>query len=226
MSDIKKKIAKCLSLANSPEQEEAKAALLMARKLMVKHKLTMEEIKERETQELIKQLVNAHYTRMSDIWAGTLAKIIADHHCCVTYSAREYGGKTYTIGFAGFEDDFRVCQKVYQYAYDFVKVEADRIVKNTDLSNTDRRLAKNSYGMGFCRGLKEAYEEQDRKNEEWGLVLVTPEQVKVLLNDMKTISYNSRKHVSRNSELIHKGYEDGRRFNGGNRTGIEAKKYG
>lgn len=224
MSDIREKIAKCLNLANSPEQEEAKAALLMARKLMAKHKLTIDEIKEKESQKLVKQLINTHYTRMSDIWAGTLAKIIADHHCCVTYSSKEHGGKIYTIAFAGFEDDFKVCQEVYTYAYTFIKEKADRIVKNMNLGNTDKRLAKNSYGVGFCRGLKEAYEEQDRKNEEWGLVLVTPEQVKESLNNMKTVSYNAGKHVSRNSELIHKGYEDGRCFNSGNRTGIEAQK--
>lgn len=224
MSDIKEKIAKCLSLANSPEQEEAKAALLMARKLMAKHKLTMEVVKEKETQELIKHLVNAHYTRMSDVWAGTLAKIIADHHCCVTYNSKEYGGKTYTIGFAGFEDDFKVCQEVYTYAYNFVKEEADRIVKNMNLGNTDRRLAKNSYGIGFCQGLKEAYEEQDKKNEEWGLVLVTPEQVKDSLSEMKTVKYNIGKHVNRSSDLIHKGYQDGKRFNSGSNRGIEAQK--
>lgn len=224
MSDIKEKIAKCLSLANSPEQEEAKAALLMARKLMAKHKLTMEEIKEKEAQELIKQLVNAHYTRMSDAWVGTLAKIIADHHCCVTYSSKVYGGKTYTIGFAGYEDELKICQEVYTYAYDFVKEEADRIVKNMNLGNTDRRLAKNSYGMGFCQGLKEAYEEQDRKNEEWGLVLVTPEQVKNSLNDMKSIKYNVGKHMNRNSELLHKGYQEGRRFNDGRNSCIESQK--
>lgn len=226
MSDIKEKIAKCLSLANSPEQEEAKAALLMARKLMAKHKLSIEEIKEKESQELIKKLVDANYTRMSDVWAGTLAQIIANHHCCVTYSYKQYGGKTYTIGFVGFEDDFKVCQEVYLYAYTFVKEEADRLVKNMNLGNTDKRLAKNSYGMGFCRGLKEAYEEQNRKNEEWGLVLVTPEQVKESLNDMKSIKYNVGKHMNRNSELINKGYQEGRRFNGGRNKSIESQKCG
>lgn len=161
---------------------------------------------------------------MTDIWAGTLAKIIADHHCCVTYNFKEYGGKTYTVGFAGFEDDFKVCQEVYTYAYNFVKEEAERIVKNMSIRNADKRLAKNSYGMGFCRGLKEAYEDQDKKNEEWGLVLVTPEQVKESLSEMKTVKYNVGKHVNKNSALIDKGYEDGKRFSNRSNRGVEAQK--
>ena len=43
--DIRDKIAKLLSLADSPSEAEARAALLKARELMAKHKLRPEEIK-------------------------------------------------------------------------------------------------------------------------------------------------------------------------------------
>lgn len=44
MSDVKDKIAKLLALAESPNENEAKAALLRARELMAEHKLRPEEI--------------------------------------------------------------------------------------------------------------------------------------------------------------------------------------
>lgn len=50
MADIKDKIAKLLALAESPNEAEAKAALLKARELMAKNKLTPEECKPERAQ--------------------------------------------------------------------------------------------------------------------------------------------------------------------------------
>ena len=47
--DYKGKIRKLLALAKSPEPEEAKLALLKARKLMAEHKLTERDLEERNT---------------------------------------------------------------------------------------------------------------------------------------------------------------------------------
>ena len=44
-ADLKDKIRKLLALAKSPEEHEAKAALLKARQLMAEHKLTEEELR-------------------------------------------------------------------------------------------------------------------------------------------------------------------------------------
>lgn len=43
--NIKDKIAKLLALAESPNENEAKAALLKARELMAEHKLRPEDVK-------------------------------------------------------------------------------------------------------------------------------------------------------------------------------------
>lgn len=47
--DYKDKIRKLLALAKSPEPEEAKFALLKARKLMAEHKLSERDLEERNT---------------------------------------------------------------------------------------------------------------------------------------------------------------------------------
>ena len=44
-TNIKDKIAKLLALAESPNENEAKAALLKARELMAEHKLRPEDVK-------------------------------------------------------------------------------------------------------------------------------------------------------------------------------------
>lgn len=212
MSDIKAKIAKCLSLAKSPEEEEAKAALLTARKLMAKHKLSEKDILDEKPEKVVKATVNAHYTRMTDLWASALAKTIAEHHCCAAYSSKMGGSKTYTIGFIGLEEDFKVCQQVYLYAYEFVKAESERITKKMPLTATEKRIAKNSYGMGFNSGLKVAYTKQNETNKEWGIVLVTPPEVDEIISSIPKAKVNNSKHYNINSSLITVGFQAGKNF--------------
>ena len=56
MADIKDKISKLLALAESPNENEARMALLKARELMAQYKLTPEEIT-REKSEVVKREV-------------------------------------------------------------------------------------------------------------------------------------------------------------------------
>ena len=51
--DIKDKIKKLLALATSPNENEAKAALLKAKKLMMDHKISEAEVQGLNKQELI-----------------------------------------------------------------------------------------------------------------------------------------------------------------------------
>ena len=55
MSKITEKIAKLLALAESPYEEEAKAALLQARRLMAEHKLMPEDIEPQDNKKVIQE---------------------------------------------------------------------------------------------------------------------------------------------------------------------------
>ena len=61
MSDIRDKIAKLLSLADSSNENEARAALLKARALMAQHKLCPEDIK-RDLQQSLPQTTAAKHS--------------------------------------------------------------------------------------------------------------------------------------------------------------------
>lgn len=82
MANIKDKIAKLLALAESPNEAEAKAALLKARELMAKNKLTPEECKEQKNQKLVKDFTDIQCTAMTNPWAASLSAVIADNYCC------------------------------------------------------------------------------------------------------------------------------------------------
>ena len=85
MSKITEKIAKLLALAESPYEEEAKAALLQARHLMAEHKLMPEDIEPQENKKVIQECVGVTCTKLSSPWTVYLSTLIAAHYCCRPY---------------------------------------------------------------------------------------------------------------------------------------------
>lgn len=67
--DYKDKIRKLLALAKSPEPEEAKLALLKARKLMAEHKLSERDLEERNTT-VIKRAIRETFSKKANIVDG------------------------------------------------------------------------------------------------------------------------------------------------------------
>ena len=120
MSKITEKIAKLLALAESPYEEEAKAALLQARRLMAEHKLMPEDIEPQENKKVIQECVGVTCTKLSSPWTVYLSTLIAAHYCCRPYRSSVHGSKVSEIGFIGMEDDFKLCKLVFLYAYNCI----------------------------------------------------------------------------------------------------------
>jgi hypothetical protein len=120
MSKITEKIAKLLALAESPYEEEAKAALLQARRLMAEHKLMPEDIEPQENKKVIQECVGITCTKLSSPWTVYLSTLIAAHYCCRPYRSSVHGSKVSEIGFIGMEDDFKLCKLAFLYAYDCI----------------------------------------------------------------------------------------------------------
>lgn len=216
MIDIKDKIAKLLALADSPNENEAKVALLKARELMAKHKLRPEEIKRAEKENVIKKNIDITCTKMTNTWATTLSSIIAEHYCCKAFRTHRHGDKKVTIGFVGLEDDFEVCVQIYRYAFDCVESRCKAIKSEYKGIYTAAyiRQITNAYGIGFCSGIRDAFAEQEKEHEqEWGFVLVTPQAVVDVMKDMgKPSSYGEINCSGHKARFAREGYEDGQKF--------------
>lgn len=65
-TNIKDKIAKLLALAESPNENEAKAALLKARELMAEHKLRPEEVVKADKVKVIREVLDVTCTAMTN----------------------------------------------------------------------------------------------------------------------------------------------------------------
>lgn len=72
--DYKDKIRKLLALAKSPEPEEAKLALLKARKLMAEHKLSERDLEERNTT-VIKRAIRETFSKKANSWMDPLSSL-------------------------------------------------------------------------------------------------------------------------------------------------------
>lgn len=215
MDGIKSKIVKLLALADSPNENEAKAALLKARELMAQHKLSMSDVVP-ETQPVVRETIGIFCTKMTDQWAVSLGRLIAGHYCCVLFR-RQYhkGGKRIELGLIGFAEDFEICKRIMCYAYECVKARCREITANgkkKGLSGKALRESCNAYGWGFCMGLEEAYKEQDKAHQEWALALTAPKPVLDTANGMRQLPFAIANVNLHNKAAIALGYNDGKNF--------------
>ncbi len=215
MSAVKEKIAKLLALSSSPNEKEAQAALLKARELMAKHKLTAEECREGQSDNVVKRTVGVECTKMTDAWALELGAIIGSRYCCKVYRQHVKGAKKVTVGFIGLEDDFEVCRRVYLYAYECVKARCRDIHSRHRNWNTATELREmcNAFGWGFCSGLESAFRAQEQEHQEWGLVLAVPQAVEDVVSGMsKPTTYGKVNVNGWRAKYANAGYAEGKRF--------------
>lgn len=220
-TDIKDKIAKLLALADSPNEHEAKAALLKARELMAEHKILPEEVQKAKKSKVIVQTIGVVCTKMTDVWAPSLSATIAKHYCCKAYRNHARNAKKIEIGFAGLEDDFDICKRIFLYAYDCVKVrckEIDKDHRGRGWTGAEIREMCNAYGWGFHRGLKEAFDKQTEQHQEWGLVMVVPQPVHDATSSHgKPTVYGAANTGGWRKQYAAAGYKDGQNFDPGKR---------
>lgn len=212
-TSIREKIAHLLALAESPEPEEAKAALLRARELMAKYKLRPEECVEEKSDKVIRQELGVTCTAMTNPWACALAAVISERYCCQAYRAHAPGGKTVTVGLVGLEGDFEIAKRIYLYAYESVISAIKRNIRKDpqDPPGTYREKC-NAFGWGFVDGVSVAFREQEEEHQEWGLVLAIPQPVTDFMNTMgkKTPFGKDKGNFSRYKNA---GFQEGMNFN-------------
>lgn len=221
--NIKERIAKLLALAESPNENEAKAALLKARVLMVQHKLQPEECTGKKDEKVVKKIfADIKCTTMTDFWIYRLAGVIASHYCCKRYCLKAPRSKSITIVLMGLESDLEITERIFRYAIDCVKNEQRNIRRARTwqgYSATDIRLACNAYGDGFVAGLDQMYQKQDAEHQEWGLVMVVPQSVQDAYGSMNMATHKTHAKTAGAwaDKYRNQGVEHGRSFNPGQR---------
>ena len=214
MADYKEKIRRLLALAESPNENEARAALLKARELMARHKLTEQDIREAEPQKVMRMLTGTTCSKRRDPWCINLSAVIGENYCCKAFRNHNKGCQTQTVGFIGFEDDVTLCTEIFKYAVDCVRSEVKRIKREyAGYSGDYIKRRCDSFGYGFTAGLSAASTEQTKENRQWGLVLVTPKEVQDAADRIgKPTQFRSRSQNGLFGNEFAHGYKQGQEF--------------
>ena len=224
--NYKEKIRNLLALAESPNEHEAKAALLKARELMAKYKLTERDVQDAKKQDVKRVMTDITCSKRRNPWITELSCVISENYCCKGFRSHMKGKQTHAIGFIGLEDDVEICVAVFKYAVNSIISEVTKIrTEYRYICSTDYAVnLGNSYGYGFIRGLIAAFQKQKEENEAgWGLVLVTLREVEEEAE--RTLGH--AKFRPKAAETIHKsayqqGYDDGKKFDLAKRIAAEA----
>lgn len=212
--DYKEKIRRLLALAESPNEFEARDALLKARELMAKHKLTEAELKDVEKQPVENIVTNITCSKRRDPWIIGLSAIIGEAYCCQAYRNHRRGEQTQITGFIGLKDDVEICVAIFEYAVDCARSEIKRIKrKNSEYDGSYVTRLCDSYGFGFKKGIYEAFQKQKEENEqEWGLVLVMPKEVEEATKNMGHQKFHAQSQEQLFREEYYRGLEHGTKF--------------
>lgn len=220
--EVIERIKKLLALSESSNEHESSTAMLQVQKLLVKHKLSMKEIEEFGEKEPINVVDD-----MSDIcmttgkWKGILSMVICDNFGCYCYSQSK-NRKTY-ITFVGKDTDVTVCKIVLKYAIDCIKSRVDSFKKQYKKEGRSIRGLEVTYALSFIKGLKQAFEDQKKANEqEWGLVLVKDPEVEKAWSELSLRSGEKYKaKVVNDNNLRDSAYQEGKNFSVSDRIAKE-----
>ena len=204
------KIRKLMALAGSPNENEAKLAMMRAQQLMAKYNLSKRDIDKNDPGKVITKKVSGDVKR-SPTWMAVLGKIIADNFKCYSYRQETHGGSV--IMMKGLEEDLEIAEVVYTYAVGFIEAETKKLRRNLRKAGTPTNGHTNDYIAGFLDGIKKQFEEQTNSNE-WGLILRTPQvvldEISMMKLEMKSLNMGKRAH---SKEHYQKGFQDGTNFN-------------
>lgn len=221
LEEIQGKVSKLLALADSPNEHEAKAALLKARSLMAQYKLRPNM---KTTSNIVYEGIGITFTLTSEPWMISLCRTIASNYCCQTVLSCQPGKRTYEIWLTGLSEDFEICKTAIQYAVDCVRAGAKRCKADPSWTTAKlRREAAKSYGIGFSEGLNEAFQKQSESNQsKWGLIMKIPNVIYKFIDDLGIKNRKFNINLSNDTEECRaEGKEDGRRYGSQKRIGKE-----
>lgn len=211
--DIKDKIGKLLALSASPNENEAAAALLKAKAMMMQYKLSMQDLEAQDAQVEHRE-TDITFSKRRAPWTLMLANVISENYCCRAFSRRRSHLQTRSVCLAGFPDDIDLCEKVLRYALGCIHSWIGATVRLNRELYTAKEMSDltDSYAKGYIAGIHTVYRRQAREHaQEWAMVAVVPNAVNESVNSFKTEKIANQESAV--GAIYNVGFSDGVRFN-------------
>ena len=214
--EILNKIKRLLSLAeDGGRDEESQTALLMAQKLMLKHKISQQELAKGPKQEIVLKSLSI-YKRLY-WWEKVLATIIADNFRCLFYIQSNRLPYQATIQrkivLMGYPEDVELAYEMFYLAAQSMKYYAKRHLDQTPAKQMAHK--RKSYYLGFLDGLKDKFDSQrqamSQESAQYALMIQTPQAVQDRFNREITGSLAFDQPVMNQPDLAYQdGYQKGK----------------
>ena len=214
--EILNKIKRLLSLAeDGGRDEESQTALLMAQKLMLKHKISQQELAKGPKQEIVLKSLSI-YKRLY-WWEKVLATIIADNFRCLFYIQSNRLPYQATIQrkivLMGYPEDVELAYEMFYLAAQSMKYYAKHHLNQTPAKQMAQK--RKSYYLGFLDGLTDKFDSQrqsmSQESAQYALMIQTPQAVQDRFNREITGSLAFDQPVMNQPDLAYQdGYQKGK----------------
>ncbi|WP_028125758.1 DUF2786 domain-containing protein [Eremococcus coleocola] len=216
------KIKNLLTLAeDGNNDEESQTALLMAQKLMLKYKISQNDLSSRGKQEIVIRSLSV-YKRIF-WWEKVLVKIIADNFRVMFYIQSHRLPYQKNVGrklvLMGYPEDVDLAYEMFYLAEDAMKFYASQYINGQVRPKTasQKSRLRKTYYQGFLDGLKDKFEKQKadliKENEKFALVIQTPQEIKDKFKEEITGSLSFNQPDSYKNKSYYDGYKHGTRMN-------------
>jgi hypothetical protein len=190
LNKIISKIQNLLELAyDSPSDEEGQTALLMAQKLMLKHKISLAQVESKKEETHSFNEASGKTAGRILWWESSLAALLAKNFRCHAIRNRNSAARETSINFFGLEEDAELCSEIFNATRLYLMYRFKRLVG---------KEKKNSYLSGFLLGLDERFEKQILEKQEYALVVQVPAVVE---QEFKRQYGNLRNHNSKKPDF-------------------------
>ncbi|MBF6625656.1 DUF2786 domain-containing protein [Aerococcaceae bacterium zg-BR9] len=215
------KIRNLLKLAeDGANDEESQTALIMAQKLMLKHKISQNELNESGQNEIVLKSLSV-YKRLF-WWEKILATVIAKNFRVMLYvqsNRLPYQAATVRkIVYLGYPEDTELAYEVFHLAAESMKYHASYHLKSLQAENPSVSTAylRKAYYKGFIDGLSEKFEQQRRQmqseNAVYEIMVQVPRDVKEAFEEQvrgkRKLKYTAPK-FSKENAAYSEGYQKG-----------------
>lgn len=212
------KVRKLLALAESPNEAEAKAALLKAQAIVAKYKIEEAQLGEgSKVDEVATIPANISFNSRTK-WKSSVVNVLAEHMGCFSVVNHTRRSQTYHLSLVGLKKDAGIAVEAAKFAVGFLSGQIEAMKKRLSKEYPGapfRRYRDDmclSYGLGFASGLECALKEQE-KNNEWGLVMVMPTAVKETRNGYRSITVARNSTYRHRESAYNRGFEEGAKYN-------------
>lgn len=216
MENVKDKIEKLLrqTVENGATESEAHSALLLARKLMLKYKINEKDVINNHND--VYQLELNYDFEIDNAWPRQLLAIFIKN-CGIFNYVKTNGNKMKYILF-GFKVDVECVEVLFNCAYELILKQADynyhEYVNLFGYDNSDS--IKDCYIQGFLSGLEYKYEEQNKSNKQFDLMIIPDKKIKEefdkFTSNFNKVNITNDIKIKNESEMITRGFNDGRKF--------------